>query len=196
MASNSPKGRAPSALLSRKSLPTLVLLLAIASTLTIWASTSKLFSSLLYTPSTRIQNVPINAQEILTQCASLRATPGPSRDFMSREVSDRYEPGTNATLIKNALIFTGERNGSEVIRGNIFLDKGVIQSIGKVPRYLIESATSKIVEVDANGAWVTPGLVDLHSHMGVLSVPLLKGWFISTLLGYSSFIRLCVTQAQ
>ncbi|GLB33967.1 putative amidohydrolase [Lyophyllum shimeji] len=164
----------PLASTRRKATPKIVLLLAVASALALWASTSTLFWARLEAAS-RIQNVPINAQEILAQCISLRAIPGPPQDFHSREVSDRYEPGTNATLIKNAMIFTGEKNGSVVIHGNIFLDKGIVKSIGKVPQYVLDRAGPNVTVLDAKGAWVTPGLVDLHSHLGLLSAPVLAG---------------------
>ncbi|KAF8076559.1 carbohydrate esterase family 9 protein [Lyophyllum atratum] len=168
----SSKARLPNIFPSSRSVPTLVALLAIASTLAIWTSTSTILSTRLHASSS-IQNVPVNAQEILAQCMSFKATPGPSEDFYSREESDRYERGTNATLIKNAMIFTGENNGRVVIHGNIFLDKGIVKSIGKVPRYLL--GAPNVTVVDAKRAWVTPGLVDLHSHLGVLSAPVSAG---------------------
>jgi imidazolonepropionase-like amidohydrolase len=43
--------------------------------------------------------------------------------------------------------------------------------VGGVPRRLDEyeghASTNGLVVVDASGKWVTPGLVDLHSHIGV-----------------------------
>ncbi|KAG6911242.1 hypothetical protein DXG01_003109 [Tephrocybe rancida] len=158
--------------LLRTSMPILVVLLAITSTFTIWTSFLSIYPNGSKPPT--IQNVPINAQEILAQCMSLRSAPGPSQAFHSREVSDRYEPGTNATFIKNAVIFTGGKNGNEVIHGSILMDKGIIKSIGNVPEHIVAESPHATV-VDAKGAWVTPGLVDLHSHLGVLSAPVLAG---------------------
>ncbi|KAG5648919.1 hypothetical protein DXG03_000268 [Asterophora parasitica] len=163
----------PTTLPSQKSIPTLVLLLAVGCTLAIWTAGASLFSPRLDGSSIRVQNVPVNSREILAQCMSLRATPGPSQDFHSREESDRYEPGTKPTLIQNAAIFTGERNGSVVIYGNIFIDKGIVKNIGKVPRYLWDRPNVDVV--DAKGAWVTPGLgaYDLSSPHGPI-VPWLR----------------------
>ena len=96
-------------------------------------------------------------QAILSRCASLRITPHPNDVFYSREVSDRFEPGTNATLIKNAVIFTGNGNGTDVIRGDILLDKGIIKGIGEISGRIIDN-TPNLTIVNANGAWVTPGL--------------------------------------
>lgn len=162
-----PKARPPNVFSLKKSMPLSVLLLILASTLAVWFSIPTSFS-LLHTPSA-VQNVPINAQEILAQCMSLRATPGPPLAFHSREISDRYEPGTNATLIKNAMIWTGEKNGSVIFHGNVFLDQGVVKSLGKIPQYLLNRPDTTTV-IDAKGAWVTPGLgeIDLHFLQGYL----------------------------
>ncbi|KAF8969443.1 carbohydrate esterase family 9 protein [Flammula alnicola] len=111
---------------------------------------------------------------ILSRCAALKAAPGPPEGFYSREESDRFEPGTNATLIRNCLLFTGKDNGTDVIRGDILLDKGIIKGLGKISGRVIDN-TPNLTIINANGAWVTPGLVDLHTHLGVLSVPILAG---------------------
>jgi cytosine/adenosine deaminase-related metal-dependent hydrolase len=73
-------------------------------------------------------------------------------------VSDRFEPGTKATLIRNATIWTGALNGTEVIFGDLLLDGGIIKGIGKIPDSRITSVTGELTEVDANGTWLTPGL--------------------------------------
>ena len=123
------------------------------------------------------QNPPIynySKPVILSHCAALKITPSPPQDFPSREESDRFEPGTNATLIRNCVIFTGKGNGTEVIRGDILLDKGVIKGLGKISGRVIDDIPNLTI-IDANHAWVTPGLIDLHSHLGVLSAPITAG---------------------
>ncbi|EPT00762.1 hypothetical protein FOMPIDRAFT_1121854 [Fomitopsis schrenkii] len=119
-------------------------------------------------------HVPFNAEAILSQCASLRETPGPPANFLAREESDRFEPGTKPTLIKNARIWTGARNGTEIVYGDVFLDKGVVKGIGYIPEALY-ARRREVTVIDAKGSWVTPGLVDLHSHVGVSSSPDLHG---------------------
>ena len=111
---------------------------------------------------------------ILSHCAALKIMPSPPQDFHSREESDRFEPGTNATLIRNCVIFTGKDNGTEVIHGDILLDKGVIKGIGKISGRVIDN-TPNLTIINANHAWVTPGLIDLHNHLGVLSAPITAG---------------------
>lgn len=60
-------------------------------------------------------------QQSLAKCRNLKRTPGPALDFHERIVSDRFEAGTPSTLIKNATIFTGGRNGTEVVYGGLYV---------------------------------------------------------------------------
>ena len=123
------------------------------------------------------QNVPTynySRPAILSHCAALKFTPIFPQDFHSREESDRFEPGTNATLIRNCVIFTGKDNGTEVIHGDILLDKGIIKGLGKISGRIIGNIPNLTI-INANHAWVTPGLIDLHSHVGVLSTPITAG---------------------
>jgi hypothetical protein len=100
------------------------------------------------------QRTPLDAQRILARCVALKTRPGPPSNFLERSVSDRFEEGTPATLIRNATIWTGGKNGTEVIYGDLLLDKGIVKAIGQVPRAPIHNVRT----VDAKGAWVTPGL--------------------------------------
>ncbi|KZT06435.1 composite domain of metallo-dependent hydrolase [Laetiporus sulphureus 93-53] len=124
--------------------------------------------------ASRVHHVPFNAAQILSQCAALRQTPGPPEGFLERDSSDRFEPGTKPTLIKNAAIWTGARNGAEIVYGDIYIDKGVVKRIGYIPDSVYAKADDVQV-VDAQGSWVTPGLVDLHSHVGLFSIPFMRG---------------------
>ncbi|KAJ7154783.1 carbohydrate esterase family 9 protein [Mycena filopes] len=122
-------------------------------------------------PDSRTETLPINAETIIAQCSALHLTPGPPDDFQARRQSDRFEEGTRPTLIHNATIWTGGHDGKEVIRGDIIIDKGIIKQLGAVDL----RSYSNVDIVDAAGAWVTPGIVDLHSHLGVDSSPALNG---------------------
>lgn len=104
-----------------------------------------------------LQPVPVNAQKILARCMSLKALPGPPPAFNSRDISDRHEPGTNATWIKNGVIFTGEKNGTVVIEGDLLLDKGIVKAIGRIPGWMLDQVDN-LTTVNAHGAWITPGL--------------------------------------
>lgn len=131
---------------------------ALAVTLTILASNYYLITGFGYNGSSgRVQRIPLNAQQILSKCASLNAIPGSPANFAAREVSDRFENGTKPTLIRDATIWTGRDNGTEVIFGDVLLDKGLVKGIGHIPPHYLQ-ATSDLHIVDAYRAWVTPGL--------------------------------------
>ncbi|PSR73697.1 hypothetical protein PHLCEN_2v10616 [Hermanssonia centrifuga] len=155
--------------------PFLLALCVVVATLTIYACNIFLTSS-SRGANTRIHRVPRNAQRILQQCAALKAIPGPQADFYLRELSDRFEEGTKPTLIKNAHVWTGARNGTETVVGDVLLSGGVVKGIGYIPKRLLDDITD-FITVEADGAWVTPGLVDLHSHVGMLSAPGMSGTF-------------------
>jgi len=108
--------------------------------------------------------VPLHAADTLAKCRSLPVKPGPPPGFGNRTQSDRYEPGTNSVLIRNASIWTGLDNGGDVVHGDILLQNGLIKSVGDANTLLNKD---NVTEIDAEGAWVTPGIVDVHSHIDV-----------------------------
>lgn len=79
--------------------------------------------------------------------------------------------GTAPTLIKNATVWTGNDQGRELLLAHdVLLDKGLILRLGQ------DLETPKGAKVlQAHGAWLTPGIVDMHSHIGVDSLPSLQG---------------------
>lgn len=113
------------------------------------------------------------------RCKYLRTPAGPPTSFYHRTQSDRYVDGTKAVLLRNAKIWTSRVNGTEVIHGDLLLDQGIVKAVGRVPRAML-LGMSDVETVDLHGAWVTPGLVDLHSHIGVSSAPGLSGTSAST----------------
>ncbi|KAG5648502.1 hypothetical protein DXG03_003113 [Asterophora parasitica] len=123
---------------------------------------------------TATANLPFNAAEILQKCSALDVQPGPPANFHSRTHSDRFQEGTAPTLIRNATIWTGRVSGHEVVVGDLLLDKGIIQAVGEIDQSTLD-AYDDLVVVDAAGAWVSPGIVDMHSHLGVSSAPSLEG---------------------
>ncbi|KAI0777456.1 carbohydrate esterase family 9 protein [Trametes elegans] len=120
--------------------------------------------------------VPLRAQEYLDKCQLLGVKPGPPEDFNTRTQSDRFVPGTKATLIKNATIWTGRVDGLEVLHGDILLDAGLIKRIGHVDDSELAQYAG-VTNLDAQGKWVSPGIVDLHSHLGLYNSPVLQGAF-------------------
>ncbi|TFK32813.1 hypothetical protein BDQ12DRAFT_691931 [Crucibulum laeve] len=118
---------------------------------------------------------------LISKCTEIRTPAGPSSSFKPAarvsKGSDRHVPGTPPVLIRNAKIWTGARNGTEVVYGDVLLEKGLVTAVGYVPVARLEAAKKggKLKVVDAKRKWVTPGLVDLHSHIGVNSAPSMKG---------------------
>ncbi len=95
----------------------------------------------------------------LSRCAYLHDKPGPSPSFYKRTQSDRYVPGTKPVLLKNAKIWSGEKNGTEVLYADILLDKGIIKGIGRTSSKWLNSLKEEYEVIDAKNAWVTPGYV-------------------------------------
>jgi imidazolonepropionase-like amidohydrolase len=99
----------------------------------------------------------------LSGCAALGGEPkGPppvrinEDPFPSTYV--RY-PGS-LTVIRHATVFDGD--GRRWDDGTVVFANGAIQAIG--PSTLPSPAGA--VEVDGTGKWVTPGIIDVHSHLG------------------------------
>jgi len=67
-------------------------------------------------------------------------------------------------VIKNATIMTA--TGQEIQGGSILFAGGRIVSVGATV-----NAPADAVVVDGTGKWVTPGVIDTHSHLGVYAAP-------------------------
>ncbi|MEE4217870.1 MAG: amidohydrolase [Xanthomonadales bacterium] len=68
-------------------------------------------------------------------------------------------------LIVNATILTG--NGERIENGNLLISNGIIEAVSEAPI----KAGKDVQLIDAAGRWVTPGLIDVHSHLGVYPSP-------------------------
>jgi imidazolonepropionase-like amidohydrolase len=67
-------------------------------------------------------------------------------------------------LICNATILTA--SGPAIERGSILLLDGKIAAVGPAV-----TAPADALIIDAAGKWVTPGVIDTHSHLGVYAAP-------------------------
>lgn len=119
-------------------------------------------------------SLPVRAQEALYNCKMLSVKPGPPDDFHQRSQSDRFVKGTPPTLLRNVSVWTGDSAGYELQGVDILLDKGIIKFVGQAYQGLLQEY-SNLITLDVGGSWVTPGIVDMHSHLGVDSLPSLAG---------------------
>jgi len=77
---------------------------------------------------------------------------------------------SDPVLITNATLLTG--TGERIDNGSLLLENGRIAGIGKANETIEVGEEAEII--DAEGRWVTPGLIDVHSHLGVYPNPGIK----------------------
>ncbi|KAI0391564.1 amidohydrolase [Xylariaceae sp. FL0594] len=123
-------------------------------------------------------------EDDLRVCDKLRSKP---RDPIGagRKRNARYIDGHKPTLIKNATIWIGEPaqgtsaadaragKGYSWISGDVFLEHGLIKEVKK--DIDVKSLPSDTIVWDARGRRLTSGIIDMHSHTGVDSIPELEG---------------------
>jgi imidazolonepropionase-like amidohydrolase len=68
------------------------------------------------------------------------------------------------TLIRNATVLVGD--GTRVENADVLLRDGKVARVGQG----LDAPRDAIV-VDGSGKWITPGLIDVHSHLGVYPAP-------------------------
>ncbi|QPG77410.1 hypothetical protein FOA43_004824 [Brettanomyces nanus] len=93
-------------------------------------------------------------------------------------IRPHYEPDENRingryklfdmqdTILENATIIDGD--GMVLQESDIYISKGTIVNIGK---HLANSVMTNPLVVPLNGKFVTPGLIDMHSHFGTRPQP-------------------------
>ncbi len=107
----------------------------------------------------------IAALAAITACAVLTAgCTHDDADDGPAAFDSRYEPlPSQATLITGATVLTG--TGERLENADVLLVDGKIAEIGTG----LNAAGADVV--DATGKWVTPGIIDVHSHLGVYPSP-------------------------
>ena len=81
-----------------------------------------------------------------------------------RAYASRYQPlPSEPTLLQGATVLTG--TGERIENADVVMQDGKISAIGSG----IDSAGMLVV--DASDMWVTPGIIDVHSHLGVYASP-------------------------
>lgn len=76
-----------------------------------------------------------------------------------------YKPrATRPTVLRNVNIFTS--TGPLIRNGAIYLRDGKVVEVGQAV-----NAPADAVVIDGQGKYVTPGIIDTHSHLGVYAAP-------------------------
>src|SRR5215210_121128 len=106
---------------------------------------------------------------ILTGCAAATSgAAGGAADSLSalrpQYVSTYIRRASGPVVIRNATILTGA--GPELPRASILLQDGKVVAVG--PNV---GAPANAMVVDGSGKFVTPGIIDAHSHLGVYAAP-------------------------
>jgi imidazolonepropionase-like amidohydrolase len=100
-------------------------------------------------------------------CAAVAAASAVAADQQTtpNPYGSTYQPApSRTTVIRNATILTAA--GPAIERGAILLQNGKVAAVGQTV-----DAPADAVVIDASGKWVTPGVIDTHSHLGVYSAP-------------------------
>jgi imidazolonepropionase-like amidohydrolase len=134
----------------------------------------------------RLNSLPLLAV-LVSACASPGQTstaPAPSASPATQETSTKTATGRGAisapnadpfpstyrpfpsrtTLIRNATVMTAA--GPTIANGSVLLRDGKIVAVGTNM-----AAPTDAIVVDGTGKYVTPGLIDTHSHLGVYAAP-------------------------
>ena len=108
---------------------------------------------------------------LLFGCAKQGAAPGAASDAPKASAT-RYQPPADPypstyrpypgvpTAITGATVYDGE--GGRIENGTVVMVDGRIQAAGGPDTPIPENA----VRIDGRGRWVTPGVIDVHSHLG------------------------------
>ena len=73
--------------------------------------------------------------------------------------ASRYQPlPSEPTVLQGATVLTG--TGERLDNADVLMRDGRIEAVGS------DLDTAGLIVVDASGLWVTPGVIDVHSHLG------------------------------
>jgi imidazolonepropionase-like amidohydrolase len=120
------------------------------------------------TPARTAQTAP--AQPAAPETPSAPPGSGALSAPMANPFPSTYQPfASRPTYISNLTILTAA--GPAIQRGAVLLQNGKIAAVGSgsidVP--------SDAVRIDGTGKYLTPGIIDVHSHLGVYSAPGVPG---------------------
>jgi len=87
-----------------------------------------------------------------------------ANDVAEAPFASRYQPlPSTSTLLTGATVLTG--NGERLDDADVLMRDGRIVEVGTG----LDAGDATVI--DASGGWVTPGIIDMHSHLGVYPSP-------------------------
>jgi imidazolonepropionase-like amidohydrolase len=110
--------------------------------------------------------------------ASFAAAPAPSAPAPTASAKPAPDPWASTyrplasppILLSHATILTAGGSPERLDDGSVLFADGKVVAVGKAL-----SAPAGAVVIDATGKWVTPGVIDAHSHLGVAPSPEVEG---------------------
>jgi imidazolonepropionase-like amidohydrolase len=109
--------------------------------------------------------LPLMAAFLTAACAAPKAGPGPAAPPRPQYASTYTRPTAPPVLIRHATVLTAA--GPELADASVLFADGRIVRVGTGS---IAEPRDAVV-VDGTGKFVTPGLIDTHSHLGVYPAP-------------------------
>ncbi len=110
------------------------------------------------------------AAALLAGCASTASQHGDAPPASAQRFTDDPYPSTYRALASQAVLITGATvltgSGERLENADVLLVDGKVSAVGSSVQ-----APAGATRVDARGKWVTPGLIDVHSHLGVYPSP-------------------------
>jgi imidazolonepropionase-like amidohydrolase len=113
---------------------------------------------------------PAPKQEEMKKEEPAHSPAGPASEIELRKAGEAaytstYRPlPSQPVLITNATVLTAA--GERIERGSVLMRDGRIAAVGASLQAPADAAV-----VDGTGKWVTPGIIDAHSHLGVYASP-------------------------
>jgi len=93
--------------------------------------------------------------------AAVAPKPAPATKWNADPYPSTYKPYPSVPVaIRGATIYDGE--GGRIERGVVFMSGGKITSVGGPDTPI----PANVTVIDGTGKWVTPGVIDIHSHLG------------------------------
>ena len=106
----------------------------------------------------RITALPLSVLLLLAACEQGADSDG------GAPYASRYEPLPSApTILQGATVLTG--TGERIDNADVVMDGGKIVAVGAG----LDAGSMTVV--DASDMWITPGVIDVHSHLGVYASP-------------------------